>query len=90
MFLGAPYVERLRDFPRLGASLTAITAAVVGVILNLGVKFSIHAMWPEPSGNFDVFVAVVALAAFIAMWKFKIAFTTILAACALLGLTSLL
>ena len=90
VFLGAPYVERLRDFPRLGASLTAITAAVVGVILNLGVKFSIHAMWPEPSGNFDVFVAVVALAAFIAMWKFKIAFTTILAACALLGLTSLL
>lgn len=90
VFLGAPYVERLRDFPRLGASLTAITAAVVGVILNLGVKFSIHAMWPEPDGKFDAFVAIVALAAFVAMWKFKIAFTTVLAACAILGLTSLL
>jgi chromate transporter len=88
VFLGAPYVERLRDFPRLGASLTAITAAVVGVILNLGVKFSIHALWPQPSGNFDWFVAVVALAAFIAMWRFKLAFTTVLAACALLGLAS--
>ena len=90
VFLGAPYVERLRDFPRLGASLTAITAAVVGVILNLGVKFSVHAMWPEPAGNFDAFVAVFALAAFIAMWRFKIPFTTVLTACAALGLTSLL
>ncbi len=86
VFLGAPYVERLRDFPRIGASLTAITAAVVGVILNLGVDFSIHAIWPEPSGNFDIFVAVVALGAFIALWKYKIAFTTVLAACAILGL----
>lgn len=90
VFLGAPYVERLRDFPRLGASLTAITAAVVGVILNLGVTFSIHAIWPDPSGKFDVFVAVVAFAAFIAMWRFKIPFTTVLAACAVLGLTSLI
>ena len=86
VFLGAPFVERLRDLPRVGASLTAITAAVVGVILNLGVKFSTHALWPETSGNFDPFVAIVALAAFIAMWRFKIAFTVVLGICALLGL----
>ena len=88
VFLGAPYIERLRDLPRLAASLTAITAAVVGVILSLGLTFSLHALWPPPSGNFDPFVASLALAAFIAMGKFKIPFPTILAACATLGLTT--
>ncbi len=89
VFLGAPFVEKLRDLPRIGASLTAITAAVVGVILNLGVKFTEHALWPVGAG-FDVFVAIVSLAGFIAMWKFKTPFTTVLAACALLGLASLI
>lgn len=84
VFLGAPYVERLRELPRLGAVLAAITAAVVGVILNLGVVFARHAIWP--SGRFDAFVAVLAAAAFIAMWRFKVPFPWILAACAGLGL----
>jgi len=88
VFLGAPFVERLRELPRIGASLTAITAAVVGVILNLGVKFATHALWPQPDQNFDPFVAAVALAAFVAMWRFKIAFTAVLGVCALLGLAS--
>jgi chromate transporter len=88
VFLGAPYVEGLRHMPRIGAALTAITAAVVGVILNLGVKFSTHALWSEDR-SFDGFVAVVAIAAFLAMWRFKIPFTTILVACAVLGLASL-
>jgi len=88
VFLGAPYVEGLRDMPRIGAALTAITAAVVGVILNLGVKFSTHALWPE-KGHFDGFVAAVAIASFLAMWRFKIPFTTILGACAVLGLVSM-
>jgi chromate transporter len=88
VFLGAPYVEGLRDMPRIGAALTAITAAVVGVILNLGVKFSAHALWPE-HGKFDGFIAVLAIAAFLAMWRFKIPFTWVLGACALLGLASL-
>jgi len=86
VFLGAPFVEGLRKLPRIGASLTAITAAVVGVILNLGVEFATHALWPEQDQNFDLFVALVALAAFIAMWRFKIAFTLVLGLCALLGL----
>lgn len=88
VFLGAPYVEGLRDMPRIGAALTAITAAVVGVILNLGVKFSAHALWPE-NGKFDGFIAVLAIAAFLALWRFKIPFTWVLGACALLGLASL-
>jgi chromate transporter len=88
VFLGAPHVEGLRDMPRMGAALTTITAAVVGVILNLGVKFSIHALWPAGHG-FDYFVAAVAIAAFIAMWRFKINFITVLGVCAVLGLASM-
>ena len=88
VFLGAPFVEDLRNMPRLGASLTAITAAVVGVILNLGVKFSTHALWPETGGGFDVFVAVTACAAFLALKMFKVPFTAVLTACALLGLAT--
>ncbi len=84
VFLGAPHVENLRTQPRLGAALTAITAAVVGVILNLGVKFSIHALWP--AGQFDWFIAVVAVAAFVAMQRFKAGLIPTIGACAVLGL----
>ena len=45
IFLGAPYVERLRERPRLIAALAAITAAVVGVILNLAVWFALHVLF---------------------------------------------
>lgn len=88
VFLGAPHVEGLREMPRIGAALTAITAAVVGVILNLGVKFSMHALWLG-KGDFDFFIALLAIAAFLAMWRFKIPFTIVLGACALLGLASM-
>lgn len=86
VFLGAPYIEKLGEQTRLSAALTAITAAVVGVILNLGVKFAIHAMWPDPDRVFDPFVAVVAVAAFVAMQRFKIGLMPVIGACALLGL----
>ncbi len=86
VFLGAPHVEKLRSQPRLGAALTAITAAVVGVIINLGVKFSTHALWPEPTLHFDAFVAVVAVAAFVAMQRFKVGLIPVIGACAVLGM----
>jgi chromate transporter len=86
IFLGAPHVERLSDQPRLSASLTAITAAVVGVILNLGVKFATDALWPV-GGEFDAFVATLAAVAFIAMQRFKIGLMTVIGVCAVLGLT---
>jgi chromate transporter len=47
IFLGAPYIERLRGSPALGAALGAVTAAVVGVILNLAVWFAVHAAFRE-------------------------------------------
>ena len=86
IFLGAPHIEQLGEQPRLSAALTAITAAVVGVILNLGVKFTTHALWPEPAHAFDAFVAVVAVTAFIAMQRFKLGLIPAIAACAALGL----
>jgi chromate transporter len=87
VFLGAPQVERLGQQPRLSAALTAITAAVVGVILNLGVKFATDALWPlAQGGSFDVFIAVLAIASFIAMQRFKVGLMPCIGACALLGL----
>jgi chromate transporter len=85
IFLGAPHIEKLGEQPRLSAALTAITAAVVGVILNLGVKFALHALWPA-SGGFDAFIAILAVVAFIAMQRFKVGLMPVIGACALAGL----
>ena len=85
VFLGAPHVEGLRDRPALSAALTGITAAVVGVILNLAIWFAWHAVSPS-AGTFDYFVAVVAIGSWIAMERFKIGVIPTLAACAVLGM----
>jgi len=84
VFLGAPHVEGLREKPALASALTAITAAVVGVILNLAISFSTHALWPE-AGKFDAFVAVVAAGAWLAMERFKLGVIPVLSVCAALG-----
>jgi chromate transporter len=86
VFLGAPHVEHLRHQPRLGAALTAITAAVVGVILNLGVTFATDALWPGPAHRFDWFIAVLVVAAFVALQRFKTGLLTVIGGCALAGL----
>ena len=49
IFLGAPYVERLRDSHTLSAALTGVTAAVVGVIANLAVYFAVHTLFAATS-----------------------------------------
>jgi len=85
VFLGAPHIEKLQDQPRISAALSAITAAVVGVILNLAVKFTLHAVKPEETQAFDGFTAVLAIAAFIAMQRFKVGLMPTIGACALLG-----
>jgi chromate transporter len=85
VFLGAPHVEGLREKPGLAAALTGVTAAVVGVILNLAVWFAWHALRPA-AGGFDYFVAAIAIASWLAMERFKIGVIPTLAACALLGM----
>jgi len=89
---GAPLVESTHGNLRFTAPLTAITAAVVGVVLNLAVFFGWHVLWPAATpdapfaGDFEWFHALVALAAFIALWKYQQGIITVLAACATIGL----
>ena len=45
IFLGAPFIERLRSNRALAAALSAVTAAVVGVIANLALWFALHLLW---------------------------------------------
>lgn len=84
---GGPLVESTHDDLRLTAPLTAITAAVVGVILNLALFFGYHVLWPQGfSGSFDPVSAVIALGAAIALFRFKRHVIHVIAACAVLGL----
>jgi chromate transporter len=85
IFLGAPHLEQLRRQERLSAALSTITAAVVGVVLNLAVWFALHVLVPE-SGIFDGFAAVLAVLAFAAMHRFKWGIVPVIAASALAGL----
>jgi chromate transporter len=84
VFLGAPHVEDMRRRPTLASSLTAVTAAVVGVILNLAIWFAWHALRPD-TGSIDWFVAVVAIGSWLAMERFKTGIIPTLAVCAVLG-----
>jgi len=70
IFIGAPYIESLRRNVKLASALGAITAAVVGVVLNLGVTFTHHALLPE-TGGFEWFTLIVAVAVFIGLLRFK-------------------
>ena len=54
IFLGAPFVERLRSHRALSAALASITAAVVGVVLNLAIWFALHVAFTEV-GTFEGF-----------------------------------
>lgn len=90
---GAPIVESTRDSLKLAAPLTAITAAVVGVIVNLALFFAYHTFWQvTPASSFlsrvDWFAIALALAAFIALWKYKRDVMLVLAASALMGLAA--
>jgi chromate transporter len=69
IFLGAPYVERLYGNPRLGSTLAAITAAVVGVVANLSLWFAGHVVFPE--GRIDPFALLLGLAALIGLIRWK-------------------
>lgn len=70
IFLLAPYIETLRKNKKLGTALSAITASVVGVVLNLAVLFTYHALMPD-TGGFDWYALAASLIAFIGMQRFK-------------------
>ena len=84
---GGPLVESTHGDLKFTAPLTAITAAVVGVILNLALFFGYHVLWPQGfSGRFDGVSALIALGAAIALFRFKRKVIHVIAASALAGL----
>jgi chromate transporter len=89
---GAPLVEATHGDLKFTAPLTGITAAVVGVVLNLALFFGWHVIWPRAteaapfSGGFEWFYALISVAAFIALWKYKMDIMKVIGACAAIGL----
>ncbi|MNZ95068.1 Chromate transporter [compost metagenome] len=80
-------MESTHNELKFTAPLTGITAAVVGVILNLALFFGYHLLWPEGfAGRFDWPSALIALAAAVALLRFKRGVIEVLIGCALLGL----
>ena len=100
IFLGAPYVERLRNNRALAGALSAITAAVVGVILNLAIWFAVHFLFREVTridaapftfdapvaASVDIAALILALAAAIAMLRYRLNAMLVLALAAVAGL----
>ncbi len=84
---GGPLVEATHGRLGFTAPLSAITAAVVGVVLNLAMFFGYHVLWPQGfGGRFDAVSAVIALAAALALFRFKVGVMPLLGACAAVGL----
>jgi chromate transporter len=100
IFLGAPYIERLRGHKSLTAALSTITAAVVGVILNLAVWFALHTIFGQVHETrtlgmrllvpvwptIDFAVLLISVGAFIALFAFRLGMITTLAAAVVAGL----
>ena len=99
IFLGAPWMERLRENRALSSALTAVTAAVVGVILNLAIWFAIHVIWREVVridtgplsmelpvlSSINWAAAVLSACAIFAVFRLKLSMLTVLAAAAMAG-----
>jgi chromate transporter len=100
IFLGAPFIETLRGNKALSAALSAITAAVVGVVLNLAIWFAIHTIFrqtipvrafplsfdaPNPA-SVNLWALLLSLAAAVAIFRFKVGMIPTLAACCLAGI----
>jgi chromate transporter len=86
VFLGAPYIEKLRGNESLTSALSTVTAAVVGVILNLAVWFGLHVIFPT-TGHVDWFAFIVCSIAFVGMLRWKWNIVPVVLGSGLLGLT---
>ena len=84
---GGPLVESTRGDIKFTAPLTGITAAVVGVIVNLAAFFAYHVLWPQGlNAPFEWFSALIGLDAFLALFNYKVSIIQVIAACAAVGL----
>lgn len=87
ILLGAPFIESTHGNLKFTAPLTGITAAVVGVIVNLAVFFALHVLWPQGlGGTFEWASAVIGIAAGLALFRFKLGVIPVIAGSALAGL----
>jgi chromate transporter len=87
ILLCGPAVEATRHDIKFTAPLTGITAAVVGVVVNLAVFFSYHVLWPQGfEATFEWFSLLIGIAAFVALFKYKIGIVPVIGACAAIGL----
>jgi chromate transporter len=87
IFLGAPYIEKLRGNKTLNGSLSGVTAAVVGVILNLALVFGAAVIFTNGSGgNVNWFAAILSIAAFVALFRLKIDVLWVVIAGGVIGL----
>ena len=94
ILLGGPFVEATRNNLKFTAPLTGITAAVVGVILNLAMFFAYHVLWPKGFGENYEFVSTIewpavaiCIFSFIALFRFNMGIMTLIAITAGAGLT---
>jgi chromate transporter len=86
---GGPLVEATHGKLGFTAPLSAITAAVVGVIVNLALFFAYHVLWPQGfSGRFEWLSAAIAVAAAVALFRLKVGVIPLLGACAAAGLVA--
>ena len=96
ILLGGPAVEATRHDLKFTAPLTGITAAVVGVILNLAVFFAYHVLWPQGFTGphtmgalftgFEWFSALIGVAAYVALFRYKVGIIPVILACGVVGL----
>jgi chromate transporter len=87
IFMGAPFIESTHGQVRFTAPLTAITAAVVGVVVNLAVFFAVHVLWPRGmAGGFEWPAAAIGVAAALALMRFKVGVIPVVLASGLAGL----
>ncbi|MEZ5721353.1 MAG: chromate transporter [Paracoccaceae bacterium] len=100
IFLGAPWMERLRGNRALSSALSAVTAAVVGVVLNLAIWFALHVVWREVArwragpirldlpvvGSIDWAAAALVALALVAVFSLRLGIVTVLAGAAATGI----
>jgi len=83
---GAPHIETIAGHPRVRSALTGITAAIVGVILKLGVIFATATFWPAGvAGGLDIFALVLAFLSGLALWRWNVGAHVLVLACGTLG-----
>lgn len=86
IFLGAPYIERLRGNRHLTAALSAVTAAVVGVIVDLAGIFAFHAFFPQGElARLDLYAVFAAILAYVALQRWHFSMPAVIGAAAVLG-----